>query len=56
VLSVEHSRNLHEALEAAGVDVEYVEEPGLDHGDFALWTFNGPLCTEFLAKHLSPVT
>jgi acetyl esterase/lipase len=56
VLSVEHSRNLHEALEAAGVEVEYVEEPGLDHGDFPLWTFNGPICTEFLATHLSPDT
>jgi acetyl esterase/lipase len=54
VLSVEHSRHLNAALQEAEVEVEYIEEPGLDHGDFALWTFNAELCTAFLEKHLSP--
>ena len=53
-LSVEHSRHMNEALEAAGVEVVYEETPGIDHGDFIPWAFSGAATSVFFEEHLTP--
>lgn len=56
VVAVEHSRDMHDALEAAGKDVEYVElETGdhyLSHHFDRIRTFE--IMDEFLSRHLVP--
>jgi acetyl esterase/lipase len=53
VVPIEQSRRLVAALQAAGVEVEYVELANAGHDDLA-WERVGPATLAFFARHLRP--
>jgi dipeptidyl aminopeptidase/acylaminoacyl peptidase len=53
VVPIEQSRRLVAALQAAGVEVEYVVLPEAGHDELT-WDQVGPATLAFFARHLHP--